>query len=267
MTDERPGRAGADAVTISVLIVDDERPARRKLRRMLDAAPGVTKIFEAPSGRLALDVIEEEAPDVIFLDVRMPGMDGFQFLDNFGSRGDTQIIFVTAYDEHAVRAFDVRAADYLLKPFDDGRFNAALERARDVVATRRAAAARHNVSDVLAAFRQAVASDNVARLLVDVPGGRKVLLPLERVVRIEAERNDAVFHADSGTFRLRTTLSELETKLDPDRFLRINRSEIINLDRVTEIEPLDHGDARIHMHGGDVRRMSRRYRARMARFG
>jgi two-component system, LytTR family, response regulator len=267
MKDSRPDRADADVAPVSVLIVDDERPARRKLRRLLDAAPGVTKILEAASGRLALDVIEDEEPDVIFLDVRMPGMDGFQLLDSIGSRADTQIVFVTAYDEHAVRAFDVRAADYLLKPFDEDRFTAALERARDAVAIRRAAAAQRTVMDVLAAFRHAVAPDNVARLLVDVPGGRRVLLPLERVVRIEAERNDAVFHADNGIFRLRTTLAELEAKLDPDRFLRINRSEIINLDRVTEIEPLDHGDARIHMHGGDIRRMSRRFRARMARFG
>lgn len=267
MSDAQPTPAGDDIAPISVLIVDDERPARRKLRRLLDAAQGVTQIFEAPSGQLALGVIEDEAPDVIFLDVRMPGMDGFQLLDAIGSDADTQIVFVTAYDEHAVRAFDVHAADYLLKPFDEDRFNVALERARHLVATRRAAAERHAVSDVLAAFRQAVAPDGVARLLVDVPGGRKVLLPIDRVLRIEAERNHAVLHADGRTFRLRTTLGDLEAKLDPDCFLRINRSEIINLDRVTEIEPLDHGDARIHMHGGDVRRMSRRYRERMARFG
>jgi two-component system, LytTR family, response regulator len=265
VNDARPAPSG-DVIAITALIVDDERPARRKLRRLLNAAPGITKIFEAPSGRLALGVIEQEAPDVIFLDVRMPGMDGFQLLDSIGSRGDTQVVFVTAYDEHAVRAFDVRAADYLLKPFDEGRFTSALERAREVVAARRAAAERHAFSDVLAAFRQAVTPDGVPRLLVDMPGGRKLLLPVERVLRIEAERNDAVFHADSGTFRLRTTLTDLEAKLDPDRFLRINRSEIVNLDRVKEIEPLDHGDARIHMQDGEVRRMSRRYRARMARF-
>jgi two-component system, LytTR family, response regulator len=261
----RPAPPG-HVVPMTVLIVDDERPARRKLRRLLDAAPGITKIFEAPSGRLALAIIEDEAPDVIFLDVRMPGMDGFQLLAAIGSHADTQVVFVTAYDEHAVRAFDEHATDYLLKPFDEQRFHAALEHAREVVATRRAAAERHAVSDVLAAFRQAVAPGGLARLLVDVPGGRRVLLPLDRVQRIEAERNDAVFFADSGTFRVRTTLTDLEAKLDPDRFLRINRSEIINLDRVKEIEPLDHGDARIHMQDGDVRRMSRRYRARIARF-
>jgi two-component system, LytTR family, response regulator len=266
MNDTQRGLAGDGVVPISVLIVDDERPARRKLRRLLDAAPGVTKIFEAPSGRSALGVIADEAPDVIFLDVRMPGMDGFQLLDAIGHRADTQIVFVTAYDEHAVRAFDVRAADYLLKPFDQERLDDALERVREAVALRRAAAERPDVSGVLAAFRQAVNPDNAARLLVDAPGGRKVLLALERVVRIEADRNDAVFHADGPTYRLRTTLSGLEAKLDPDRFLRINRSEIVNLDHVAVIERFDFGDARIHMHGGDVRRMSRRYRAGMERF-
>ncbi len=267
MTEAKRGPSGDEVVPITALIVDDERPARRKLRRLLDGAPGVTKVFEAPSGRTALGVIEDEAPDVIFLDVRMPGMDGFQLLDAIGSRAETQIVFVTAYDEHAVRAFDVRAVDYLLKPFDQERLEEALKRVREAVALRRGEAERADVADVLAAFRQAVNADDVTRLLVDGSGGRKVFLSLERIVRIEADRNDAVFHTDGHTYRLRTTLQGLEARLDPDRFLRINRSEIVNLDHVVEFEPLDHGDARIHMRGGEVRRMSRRYRAGMERFG
>jgi len=251
---------------ISVLIVDDERPARRKLRRLLDGAPGVVKVYEAPDGALALGVMEEAAPDVVFLDVRMPGMDGFELLDLMGSRGGTQIVFVTAYDEHAVRAFEVRAVDYLLKPYDEARLLEALERARAAVVARHASDERRDVGAVLAALRQAVAGDGVARLLVDAAGGRKVLLPMERVARIEAHRNEAVFHADDRTYRLRTTLGALEAKLDPDRFLRINRSEIVNLDYVAEIEPVGHGDARVHLLDGGVRRFSRRFRAGMRRF-
>jgi two-component system, LytTR family, response regulator len=262
----RDAAADAEPVPIIVLIVDDERPARRKLRRLLDGVPGITKIFEAPSGRLALDVIEEAEPDVVFLDVRMPGMDGFQFLDALGPRGDIEIVFVTAYDEHAVRAFDVRAIDYLLKPFDEPRFRTAIERARAAVAARRSATERRDVAHVIAAFRHALTADAPARLLVESSPGRKHLLPVERVLRIEADRNDAILHADGRTYRQRTTLAELETKLDPDRFLRINRSEIVNVDCIIEVEPLDHGDARIHLSSAEVRRMSRRYRERMKRF-
>jgi two-component system, LytTR family, response regulator len=287
---ERAASTRANAVDeptpITVLIVDDERPARRKLRRMLDGVPGIAKVFEAPTARFALDVIREAMPDVVFLDVRMPGMDGFQLIDALGPRPAVEIVFVTAYDEHAVRAFDVRAIDYLLKPFDETRFRAAVERARDAVSARRRAAAgtatagaasARDDADLLRAIRLALAagssatadrSDTAAanRLLVDAGSGRQHLLPLERVRRIEADRNDAVIHADERTFRLRSTLVELEDRLPSDRFVRISRSEIVNVDFVVEVEPLDHGDARIHMRGGDVRRMSRRYRDRLRRF-
>jgi two-component system, LytTR family, response regulator len=198
--------------------------------------------------------------------VQMPGMDGFQFLEALGPRAGTQIVFVTAHDEHAVRAFQVRAADYLLKPFDAARFRDAVERARAAVAACRAAAERHDVGDVLAAFRHALSGTAPARLLVESRPGRRVLLPLDRVLRIEAERNDALLHADGRTYRLRTTLTELEARLDPDRFLRINRSEIVNLDHVAEVEPLDRGDARVHLGNGETRRLSRRFRDRMRRF-
>lgn len=251
---------------LTVLVVDDERPARRKLRRLLDAVPGITEVREAPSARLALEVIDEFEPDVVFLDVRMPGMDGFQFLDALGPRPGTEVVFVTAFDEHAVRAFQVRAVDYLLKPFDEGRFRDAMERARSAVAAHRAAAERRDVGDVLSAFRQALAGSGRERLLVEARPGRRVLLPLERVHRISSRRNDALLHAGDRSYRLRTTLADLETKLDPDRFLRINRSEIVNLDHVIEIEPLGRGDARIHLTTGETRRMSRRFKDRMRRF-
>lgn len=255
---------------LSVLIVDDERPARRKLRRLLDGSPGIQRVFEAPSGRLALDVLEESEPELVFLDIRMPGMDGLQVVDTLPRDALPEVIFVTAHDEHAVRAFEVRAVDYLLKPFDEARFHEALERGRAAVMARRQVGPPPGTggtsADVIAALRQALGGSPPTRILVESHPGRKVLLPLERVIRVEAHRNDAIFHAAGRTYRLRTTLADLEARLDPDRFLRINRSELVNLDRVVELEPTDHGDFRVHLETGEVRRLSRRYRDRMGRF-
>jgi two-component system, LytTR family, response regulator len=297
---------------LTVLIVDDERPARRKLRRLLEGAEGVGRVVEAADGRLALEVVEATSPDVVFLDVRMPGLDGFEFLDALGERGDTEVVFVTAYDEHALRAFDVRAIDYLLKPYDEARFRQALDRARAAVTARRdsknattegratagllvaalksleagggtrlpssPAAGAATDADSVAAGAGAVAGTGAVtgsgagrgaqRLLVEAASGRKVPLATSQVVRVQAERNDAVLlTADGARYRLRATLTELATRLGTERFWRISRSEIVNLDFVSEIDVLDHGDAHIHMQGGDVRRMSRRYRDGLERLG
>jgi two-component system, LytTR family, response regulator len=250
---------------LRVLVVDDERPARRKLLRLLAAAPGVERVFEASSGGLAAEVIDEQEPDLVFLDVRMPGMDGFQLLETLPQGDVPQVIFVTAYDEHAVRAFQVHAVDYLLKPFDEVRFRQALERARARVTASRTREERREVGHLLATLRQALGGERPERLLVTSRPGRKVPLLLERVRRVEMDRNEALFHADGRIYRLRTTLNELEEKLGSDRFLRINRSEMVSLARIVELEPLDHGDVRVHLDDGDVRRMSRRYRDRIDR--
>lgn len=255
----------ADA-QIDVLVVDDERPARRKLARFLSRAPDIGKVFEAPSGRLALEALEEFEPDLVFLDIHMPGMDGFQVLEAMDHGELPLVVFVTAHDEHALRAFEVRAADYLLKPVDEARFSEALERVRKRIRERRASGSSLSLDRILGVLRAALPAEGPERLLVKSRPGRKVLLPVERIDRIEADRNDAVFHAGGREYRLRTTLVELERRLGPSRFLRINRSEIVNLDRVAEMEPLDHGDFRVHMESGEVRRMSRRYRDRLDPF-
>jgi two-component system, LytTR family, response regulator len=252
---------------LDVLIVDDERPARRKLARFLERASGIGTVFEAPTGRLALQVMEEFEPDLVFLDIRMPGMDGLQVLEALAGTGELpQVVFVTAHDEHAVRAFELRAADYLLKPVDEARFREALELARERVAERRAAGTRRELERLLEAFRGAVSTEALHRIMVTSRPGRRVLLPVARIERIQADRNDAVFHAGGRQYRLRTTLTELEGRLDARRFVRISRSEIVNLDRVAEVEPLDHGDFRVHLDTGEVRRMSRRYRDRLEPF-
>jgi two-component system, LytTR family, response regulator len=264
------GAPAPSPAPVTVLVVDDERPARRKLRRLLEASPGIARIFEAPSGRLALEVLEEFEPDVVFLDVRMPGMDGFQVLEALGPERPPGVVFVTAFDDHAVRAFQVRAVDYLLKPYDASRFREALERARGAVVEHRTRATSPEpvpgVEPLVRAVRDALRDEGGRRILVNSRPGRKVPLELRRVVRIEADRNEAVFRTEASEYRLRIPLSELEERLDPHRFVRINRSEIVNLDRVLEVEPLDHGDARIHLDGGEVRRMTRRYRDRLDRF-
>lgn len=230
------------------LIVDDEAPARSKVRRLLDAAADVEIVGEASTGREAVAAIKRTAPDVVFLDIQMPGLDGFAVVDAIDADGGPYVVFVTADDSKALRAFEVGAVDYLLKPFTAERFARVLERARERVAT------------ATAPERQPAERPALKRLLVS-HNGRALFLAIDRIDRIEAERNYVVLHVARDSYRLRATLGAVAARLDPAQFLRVNRSTLVRLDAVREMHEWSHGDYRVVMHDGAELIWSRRYRA------
>jgi two-component system, LytTR family, response regulator len=249
---------------LSVLIVDDEKPARAKVRRFVTGDPDVGTIFEAADGVRAVDVVRAESPDLVFLDVQMPGIDGFGVLEALDQAALPHVVFVTAFDEFAVRAFEVHAVDYVLKPFDAERLTLALTRAKDAVGRRRDGEERRRLTQLLADVRREQ-PERVERLLVEGTD-RAVLLPLARVDRMESKRNYVVLTAGKEQFRIRATLDRLEARLDPRRFVRVSRSAIVNVDRIGELRPWSHGDWVVLLQDGTRMRLSRRYRDRLERF-
>jgi two-component system LytT family response regulator len=231
------------------LIADDEAPARAKIRRLLEAAGGVELVGEAGTGREAVAAIKRTRPDVVFLDIQMPGLDGFGVVEAVERDGGPFIVFVTANDQHALRAFEVGAVEYLLKPFTPERFAQVLERARERI-----------VSPAVAPRVEASALAFLRRLLV-IDNGRAVFLPVERIDRIEAERNYVQLRSGTDTYRLRATIGSLAERLDPAQFLRLNRSTLVRLDAVREMNEWSHGDFRVVLHDGTELIWSRRYRA------
>jgi len=268
----------ADA-PLRVLIVDDEPPARRKLRALLEREPDVEIVGEAVDGPDAVRAIEAHRPDLVFLDVQMPGCDGFEVLERVAGAHLPVVVFVTAHDEYALRAFDVHALDYLLKPYTAGRFAEALRRARAEVARAAQGAAEGSeaVGDGAAALARmldaramqagsGVALEGRPERITRFPvrdGDRFLLLRADEVEWVEAAANYARLFARGTSFLVRMTMSELERRLDPERFQRIHRSWIVNLDRVKEIRQGWHGDYEVVLLAGRALRMSRGYKDRL----
>jgi two-component system LytT family response regulator len=239
-----------------VLIVDDEAPARDRLRHLLAASPDVEVAGEATDGEDAADRIAGLSPDVVLLDIQMPRLDGFGLIEAMGPEMPLTI-FCTAFDEHALRAFDARAIDYLLKPVQPERLATALERARMLLAAperdrRRGMQALAGLVEERGQF--------LPRLLIH-DATRAYLLPVERIDRISSDRNHCDVHSGGRSFRLRRTLASLESRLDPKAFLRISKSDIVRLDAIHEIRPWSHGDYHVLMRDGTTVTWSRRYRA------
>lgn len=231
------------------LIVDDEAPARSKLRRLLSAAERVEIVGEAKTGREAVAAIKRSRPDVVFLDIQMPGLDGFGVLETIADDAP-YIVFVTANDRHAIRAFEIGAVDYLLKPYTPQRFEQVLDRARE-----RISATTRSEAEPPAPSRAPL-----QRLLV-IDDGRAVFLPVDRIDRIESERNYVTLVSGPYRYRLRATLAAVADRLDRAHFLRINRSTLVRLDAVKTMHEWSHGDFRVVMHDGTELVWSRRYRA------
>lgn len=233
---------------LRALIVDDEAPARAKLRRLLEAERDVEIVGEATSGRQAVTAIRRTTPDVVFLDVQMPGLDGFGVVQALGEDVAPYIVFVTAFDEHAPRAFEVGAIDYLLKPYSPARFQAVLARALS-------RAVRD--PDASAGGR----SPYLRRILVE-HDGRAAFVRVEQIDWVESERNHVVVVANRQRFRLRATMAAVGARLDPSTFLRISRSVLVRYDAIREMHHWSHGDYRVVMQDGTTLTWSRRYRAR-----
>lgn len=245
---------------IRALLVDDEAPARRKLRELLAGESDVEIIGEAADGVEAVAAIRTASPDVVFLDIQMPRLDGFGVISEVGVAAMPLTVFVTAYDEHALRAFEVQALDYLLKPFAPSRFQTLLARVRHQLAKPGGEDLAGRIESLLQAVRPEPAY--LRQILAEREADRQILLTVDEIDRIEADGNTLRFHTQEGAFHRRGTLSDLENRLDPARFLRLNRSEIVRLEAIREIQPWFHGDARVILKDGEVLTWSRRYRAK-----
>jgi two-component system, LytTR family, response regulator len=245
---------------IRALIADDERPARQKLRLLLSRRQGIEIVGEAVDGDEAVREVERTSPDVVFLDIRMPRRDGFGVIDALGPGRTPLVVFVTAYGEHALRAFKVHAVDYLLKPFSASRVDEVIGRIQERLAARRGAEGTSNLQRALEEIENQ--SGWLRRLRVEAQPNHEILLPLERVDVISAHGNYLELQTADRRYLRRGTLSDLLRRLDPRQFARINRSEIVRLDAIRELQPWFHGDYRVVLKSGPTLAWSRRYRAR-----
>ena len=243
---------------IRVLIVDDEPIARRGIRQQLRGEADLEVIGECGDGAAAIDAITGLAPDLVFLDIQMPEVGGFDVVEAIGVARMPAVVFVTAYDEHALRAFDVHAVDYVLKPIDRHRFRTAVERAR-----RRLAHAPGQLDRRIAAALGELgrpAHDYAKRLAIK-GDGRVILVDVDAVDRLEAAGNYVEVHSGTRHHLVRETMAGLEGRLDPARFVRVSRSSIVNAGRVRELQPMFNGDFVVVLRDGTKVAGSRRYRA------
>lgn len=255
---------------IRAMIVDDEPLARASIRLLLEPDPEVEVIAEAGSGSEAVGLIERHAPDLLFLDIQMPGMTGFDVLEKIDPTRIPAIIFVTAFDQYALRAFEVHALDYLLKPFDDARFEKALKQAKAQIEQREI----NKLSQKLFALLEdrggheqqseprAERSKYLTRLMIK-SASRIFFLKVDEIDWIGAEDYYVKLHVGRKSHLLRETMNELETKLDPEKFLRIHRSSIVNLDRVKELHAHFNGDYAVILLDGTELKLSRSRREQL----
>ena len=244
---------------IRTLIVDDEPLARRNLRVLLEKDPQIQIVDECRNGREAVKAINNLSPDLIFLDIQMPEMDGFDVLAHVGPEHIQAIIFVTAFDQYALKAFDVHALDYLLKPFDDERFAHALRRAKAQIEAREINRLSKRLLALLEERESELKLDQksyLTRLMIK-DSGRVRLLKVDEIDYVEADGNYAKLHVGRATHLLREKMNDLEGRLDPARFVRIHRSIIVNLDRIKEMHPHFNGDYIVVLEDGKQLRMSR----------
>ena len=244
---------------IRTLIVDDEPLARDRLRQLLQNETEIEITGECADGREAVAAIRKTPPDLLFLDVQMPELDGFGVLEALGAGPMPVIVFVTAYEQFAVRAFEVHAVDYLLKPFDRERFQTALRRAIGQVGSRDGGAFHQRQSALL--------TDLLSSRLAVKSGGHVVWVKLEEIDWIGSADNYAELHVGAKSHLLRETLGALETRLPPEKFVRISRSAIVNTHRIKELHRLFYGGYEVVLHDGARLTLSRRYRAKLKQLG
>jgi two-component system LytT family response regulator len=244
-----------------VVVVDDEPPARYTLGLLVSRSPDFDVVAECGHGDAAIAAVAQLAPDVLFLDVQMPGLDGFDVLRTIGPEAVPVIVFVTAFDRYALRAFETHALDYLLKPFTDERFAAVLERVAERLRERSQAATGRRLAALLASKRPRAGAGH----LVVRERGRTVLIPYDDVVWIEAEDYYARVHTRDKRLLVRLSLRHLEGQLDAERFVRVHRSAIVNLDRIRRMESLASGDQRLVLADGTELRVSRTFRPALDR--
>jgi two-component system LytT family response regulator len=247
---------------LSVCIVDDEELARRGIRSRLSSHDDVDVAVECESGREAVEALRTRALDLVFLDVQMPGLDGFDVIDAIGAEAMPITIFVTAYDEYALRAFDVHALDYLLKPLEKDRFAEALDHARERIAEQTAGRFGERLAGLLSDLDDegAPKEDSVQDRFVVKSGGRVRFVKTVTIRWVEAAGDYVRLHTDEQTHLLRKTMTEMEQALDPSRFLRIHRSTIVNVEHLQEMRPYgSNNEYVVVLDDGTERKLSRTY--------
>jgi two-component system, LytTR family, response regulator len=247
---------------IRVLIVDDEPLARHRIREMLKGDREIEIIGEARNGSEAIEAIAARSPDLVFLDVQMPDMDGFEVLKALDPKSVPLIIFVTAYDQHALRAFDVHAVDYLMKPFDRKRFAKALNHAKlQMKLTKQPDTAR-----IMKLLEELKAGSRYLERFAIKNGETVLFIRAEDVDSISAEGNYVRLHVSNSSYLLRDTLNNVESQIDPRLFVRIHRSTIVNMNRVKELQTWARGEYRVVLHSGASHTLSRGYREHFDNF-
>ena len=247
---------------IRTLIVDDEAHARARIRHALKDEPDFALVGECANGREALEAIRRDRPDLVFLDIQMPRLTGFDVCAQLGDGGVPVpfIIFCTAYDQYALKAFEVHAIDYLLKPFDRERFKQALEHARAQLRRSAPAPAEQRLAELLADLR---AGAKQSDRLVFKQDGRVVFVRADTIDWLEADGNYVRIHCGSESHYVRETLAGREAQLPAETFMRVSRSALVNLDRVKEFQPMFYGDYSVLLLNGAKLSMSRNYRERL----
>src|ERR1051325_10654441 len=242
---------------IRTLIIDDVHLARERLKRCLAAEPDVEIVGECDNGTRAVESIRALSPDLIFLDVQMPALDGFGVLDALKGERTPEVIFVTAYNEYAIQAFDVNALDYLLKPVDCARLSKAVARAKSQLT---------QPNDLDTRFRAMLedikASSKFLKRLTIKLTGHTILLPTDEIDWIESYGNYLKLHAGRESHLIRGTMQSLESRLDPEKFVRVHRSTIVNIEKIKEIYPRSNGDQDLVLQNGQQLMLSRKYRDR-----
>ncbi len=249
------------------MIVDDEAPAREGLRLRLAKEPDVVIVGEFADARSALAAIREDPPDLLFLDIEMPGVNGFALLENAGNITLPAVVFVTAHDAHAVRAFDIRALDYLLKPVEQPRLREALERARELWDSRRKSEIADRVRTIIGETPGSAPPPAVARAQVRIPirrDGSIHFVSSADIDWIDAAGDSVRLHAGKATHVLRKSMGEMLAMLDNGQFVRIHRSTIVNIAKVRELQPWFHGEYVVLLNDGTKLELSRGYKEQLA---
>lgn len=246
---------------IKALIADDEALARKFIRRLLKHDPDVEIVTECSNGKEAAAMIRQEKPDLVFLDVQMPEMDGFAVLDAVGPDHLPEIIFTTAYESYAIRAFELHALDYLLKPFDQVRFKAAMKHAKERLHSQPGEEeGRLQIGTLLESVK--AQQQHLERILIKADG-RITFLNTREIDWLEADDKYVHLHTARGTRMVRQTLGAMEEQLDPARFARIHRSTIVNIERIKELQPLFNGEYSLLLENGTKLTLSRSYKDKL----
>lgn len=249
-----------DTRRIRALIVDDEALARKRIKSLLAKDPGIEVIGECSDGQIAVEAIRALAPDLVFLDVQMPVMNGFDVIRSIGSEQMPAIIFVTAYDKYALEAFEVHAVDYLLKPFNRARFEKTVTHAKTLVDRLQGGAFNGQLLTLLGSLQR---KHEIPERFMIKSAGRIVFLRAEDIDWMDTVGNYVRLHAGRDSHLMRETMNGMELKVDPQKFLRIHRSTMVNIDRVKELQPWAKGEYLVIMRDGTRLNMSRRYRERL----